>query len=72
MIDQVLCEDNQKDIVRLCKEEGLVLIADEVYQENVYVEDKKFNSFKKISRSMGFGDDDITLVSLQSISKGKK
>ncbi|KMZ74886.1 Alanine aminotransferase 2, mitochondrial [Zostera marina] len=67
---QVLCEDNQKDIVRLCKEEGLVLIADEVYQENVYVEDKKFNSFKKISRSMGFGDDDITLVSLQSISKG--
>ncbi|KAF8401169.1 hypothetical protein HHK36_014473 [Tetracentron sinense] len=67
---QVLAEDNQQEIVEVCKKEGLVLLADEVYQENVYVPDKKFHSFKKISRSMGYGEEDISLVSFQSVSKG--
>lgn len=67
---QVLAEENQYDIVKFCKEEGLVLLADEVYQENVYVSDKKFNSFKKIVRAMGYGEDDLPLVSFQSVSKG--
>ncbi|KAL7180573.1 hypothetical protein ACSBR1_043714 [Camellia fascicularis] len=67
---QVLAEDNQRDIAKFCKEEGLVLLADEVYQENIYVPDKKFHSFKKISRSMGYGEKDISLVSFQSVSKG--
>lgn len=67
---QVLSEDNQRDIVEFCKKEGLVLLADEVYQENVYVPDKKFHSFKKISRSMGYGEEDISVVSFQSVSKG--
>ncbi|KAJ0075216.1 hypothetical protein Patl1_33856 [Pistacia atlantica] len=44
---RVLAEENQRDIVNFCKQEGLVLLADEVYQENVYVPEKKFNSFKK-------------------------
>ncbi|KAG6418391.1 hypothetical protein SASPL_120595 [Salvia splendens] len=67
---QVLAENNQKQIVEFCKKEGLVLLADEVYQENVYVPDKKFYSFKKVARSMGYGEKDITLVSFQSVSKG--
>ncbi|KAJ0257220.1 Alanine aminotransferase 1 [Hirschfeldia incana] len=67
---QVLSEENQRDIVDFCKKEGLVLLADEVYQENVYVPDKKFHSFKKVARSMGYGEKDICLVSFQSISKG--
>ncbi|XP_062087948.1 alanine aminotransferase 2 [Humulus lupulus] len=67
---QVLAEGNQRDIVEFCKQEGLVLLADEVYQENVYVPDKKFHSFKKVSRSMGYGEADISLVSFQSVSKG--
>ncbi|KAJ6812433.1 alanine aminotransferase 2-like [Iris pallida] len=67
---QVLAEDNQKAIVEFCKREGLVLLADEVYQENIYVNDKKFNSFKKIARSMGYGEKDLALVSFQSVSKG--
>ncbi|WOL02667.1 hypothetical protein Cni_G11386 [Canna indica] len=67
---QVLAEENQKQIVEFCKTEGLVLLADEVYQENIYVDDKKFNSFKKIARSMGYGDKDLSLVSFQSVSKG--
>lgn len=42
----------------------------QVYQENVYVPEKEFHSFKKVSRSMGYGEDDIALVSFQSVSKG--
>ncbi|XVE88554.1 hypothetical protein DITRI_Ditri19aG0078400 [Diplodiscus trichospermus] len=67
---QVLSEENQKAIVEFCKQEGLVLLADEVYQENIYVPEKKFHSFKKVSRSMGYGEKDISLVSFQSVSKG--
>ncbi|KAI3463190.1 hypothetical protein Pfo_019853 [Paulownia fortunei] len=67
---QVLAENNQKQIVDFCKKEGLVLLADEVYQENIYVPDKQFHSFKKVARSMGYGEKDISLVSFQSVSKG--
>ncbi|KAK3127706.1 hypothetical protein QOZ80_7AG0577350 [Eleusine coracana subsp. coracana] len=67
---QVLTEENQKKIVEFCKNEGLVLLADEVYQENIYVEDKQFHSFKKIARSLGYTDDDLPLASFQSVSKG--
>ncbi|XP_059458121.1 alanine aminotransferase 2 isoform X2 [Corylus avellana] len=67
---QVLAEENQRGIVEFCKKECLVLLADEVYQENVYVPEKTFHSFKKISRSMGYGEKDISLVSFQSVSKG--
>jgi alanine transaminase len=42
----------------------------QVYQENVYEEGKKFHSFKKVARSMGYGDKDISLISFQSVSKG--
>ncbi|KAH7655328.1 alanine transaminase protein [Dioscorea alata] len=66
---QVLSEANQREIVEFCKKEGLVLLADEVYQENIYVENKQFNSFKKISRMMGY-DEELSLVSFQSVSKG--
>ncbi|VAH02061.1 unnamed protein product [Triticum turgidum subsp. durum] len=67
---QVLAEENQYDIVKFCKNEGLVLLADEVYQENIYADNKKFHSFKKIVRSLGYGEDDLPLVSYQSVSKG--
>ncbi|XP_073311491.1 alanine aminotransferase 2-like [Primulina huaijiensis] len=67
---QVLAENNQKQIVEFCKKEGLVLLADEVYQENIYVPDKQFHSFKKVARSMGYGEKDLSLVSFQSVSKG--
>ncbi|KAL9247239.1 hypothetical protein vseg_020691 [Gypsophila vaccaria] len=67
---QVLTEENQKQIVEFCKDEGIVLLADEVYQENVYVSDKKFHSFKKIARSCGYGEYDIALVSFHTVSKG--
>lgn len=42
-----------------------------MYQENVYVPEKQFHSFKKVARSMGFGEKDISLVSFHSASKGR-
>lgn len=56
-------------IIRFCKEEALVLIADEVYQANIYVDNKDFFSFKKVACDMGLLQD-VPIVSLHSISKG--
>ena len=58
---------NQQEVVSFCGQEGLLLVADEVYQENVYAEGKSFTSFKKVMRDMKV---DIPLASLQSTSKG--
>jgi alanine transaminase len=68
---QILDEQQQYELVKFCKDEELVLLADEVYQENIYVTNKKINSFKKIARSMGYNGDDLQLVSLHSVSKGE-
>lgn len=66
----VLVEENQREIVDFCRNEDLVLLADEVYQENIYADEKGFHSFKKIARSMGYGEGDISLVSFHSVSNG--
>lgn len=34
-VGQVLSEENQQGIVQFCKEEGLVLLADEVYYKAI-------------------------------------
>ncbi|KAL5467500.1 hypothetical protein EMCRGX_G031741 [Ephydatia muelleri] len=67
---QLLNEENMKQIIQFCHKEQLVLLADEVYQENVYKEGAKFVSFKKVLRSMGPEYDKFQLVSFNSISKG--
>ncbi|OQS08011.1 alanine aminotransferase 2 [Thraustotheca clavata] len=67
---QCLSENNMRDIVQICKDEKLVLMADEVYQENVYTEDKHFVSFKKVLKDMGPDFDDVELASFHSTSKG--
>jgi hypothetical protein len=40
----------------------------QVYQENIYAENKKFNSFKKVARSLGYDENDLSLVSFNSVS----
>lgn len=64
---QVLDRETQEAVVKLCEEEGLVLIADEVYQCNVYAGKKQFHSFKKVVRDM---NSKAYLLSMNSISKG--
>jgi len=65
----VLAEDNMREVVRFCAEHELVLMADEVYQENVYVEHKPFVSFKKIVAEMS-DVGKVQLASFHSTSKG--
>ena len=61
--------ENMRDIVRFCANENLVLMADEVYQENVYREGRPFHSFKKVLKQMPEGEPPLQLVSFHSTSK---
>ncbi|KAL9655751.1 hypothetical protein ABK040_004979 [Willaertia magna] len=67
---QVLDKSNMEDIIRFCMKRGVVLLADEVYQENNYTNGKKpFYSFNKIAHDMGVGKE-IEMISYHSVSKG--
>jgi len=67
----VLTEADMIEVIKFCKEKNLVLLADEVYQENVYVKStKKFHSFKKVLRELGKDYNDVQLFSFHSVSKG--
>lgn len=46
---QLLSVDNQREVLEFCRDEGVVLMADEVYQANIYKPGKTFTSFKKVS-----------------------
>ncbi len=59
----VLDAKSGREVVSFARENGLAIIADEVYQENLYGAD--WVSFAKL-----IGEDDIALFSLHSISKG--
>lgn len=64
----VIGEQVAEELIRLCEKYGLVLLADEVYQDNLHEREKHgFNSFKKLVRKL---DSNIPLVSFHSISKG--
>ena len=67
-----LPQDAMEEVVKLCYEEGIVLMADEVYQSNIFdPETKPFISFKKVLKSMSKEiADSVELVSFHSISKG--
>ena len=64
----VLSEDNIKMILNFAKKYNLTVLADEVYQENVYLKGIKFISFAKVLHDMD--EKDITLFSFHSVSKG--
>jgi alanine transaminase len=62
-------ESDLRKIISICHSERLVLLADEVYQTNIYT-DKPFISAKKVLHSMGPQYKDFELFSFHSISKG--
>jgi alanine transaminase len=74
---QVLTPDVMRGIVQICHEYKLVLMADEVYQENIYNHQQgdgqtvkqPFHSFKSIVYGMNL-QEDFRLVSFHSTSKG--
>jgi aspartate/methionine/tyrosine aminotransferase len=64
----VLSEGNIRMIIGFARENGLSIIADEVYQENVYDPGLRFHSFARVMASMR--EQDVSLFSLHSVSKG--
>merc|ERR1719181_2631979 len=67
---QVLTEECIKEVIAWAGKEGVLIMADEVYQSNVYDPTMKFHSFKKVLRSMPEYADKVELVSFHSTSKG--
>ncbi|XP_013787751.1 alanine aminotransferase 2-like [Limulus polyphemus] len=66
----VLTRENIEKIVKFAYEEHLFLMADEVYQHNIYAEGMEFHSFKKVMTKMGPPYSNMELASFMSASKG--
>lgn len=67
----VLTRENVHDIVKFCARHNLVLLADEVYQDNVYDPELEFISAKLAAHETGLlEDDEVEIVSFHSVSKG--
>ncbi|KAG0308848.1 hypothetical protein BGZ97_013234, partial [Linnemannia gamsii] len=68
---QCLSEENMREIIEFCKKNRVILLADEVYQTNIYQpEQRPFHSFKKVLKSMGPQYEGFEMISYHSISKG--
>jgi len=64
----VLDEANVEMVLSFAREQGLAVLADEVYQENVYRPGDRFVSFAHVAEKRGFRD--VSLFSFHSASKG--
>ena len=68
---QVLSKSNIEEIIDICYKNNMLILADEVYQNNVYKKDLEFISFRKVLNEMPAKiRDSVELVSFNSISKG--
>ena len=64
----VLSYENIAMVIGFAKRHRLAIMADEVYQENVYAAGRRFVSFAKVMHDLG--EHDVSLFSFHSISKG--
>jgi alanine transaminase len=67
---QVLSRQNIEDIIKFAHREHLFLMADEVYQHNIYAAGSQFHSFKKVMTELGEPYSKMELASFMSTSKG--
>ncbi|OAY64286.1 Glutamate--glyoxylate aminotransferase 2, partial [Ananas comosus] len=68
---QCLSEANIRELLKFCFHENLVLLADEVYQQNVYQDERPFISARKILFDMGPPiSKEVQLISFHTVSKG--
>lgn len=67
---QVLSRKNIENIIKFAYKERLFILADEVYQDNVYAEGCEFHSFKKVLTELGSPYSEMELASFMSASKG--
>lgn len=67
---QVLTKDNLKDVLKFAHDKKMVVLADEVYQDNIYGK-HKFYSMHSVLEELGDPiKSELELVSMHSISKG--
>ena len=68
----ILTEQNLKELIKFCRDERLIILADEVYQENIYEpETKPFKSVKSVLKELGPEYyEAVELISFHSTSKG--
>jgi aspartate/methionine/tyrosine aminotransferase len=64
----LLSRENIEMVIRFARKHKLAILADEVYQENVYEPGKKFHSFASVMHEMA--ETEVTLFSFHSVSKG--
>lgn len=67
---QVLTLENIQEIIKWAWKKKLFILADEVYQDNIYSEKNKFYSFKKVAIELSVPYSNIEIVSFYSVSKG--
>lgn len=68
---QCLSVANLQELIKFAAEEHIVLLADEVYQENVYQDERPFVSCKKVLYDMGEPYwSKVELLSFHTVSKG--
>lgn len=68
---QCLSEANLKQIIHFCHQENLLLLGDEVYQQNIYQDERPFISARKVLLDMGPPiSKEVQLVSFHTVSKG--
>ncbi|GFR85582.1 alanine aminotransferase 2 [Elysia marginata] len=66
----VLTKENIKDVIKFAHRHKLFIMADEVYQHNIWAEGAEFVSFKKVLQEMGAPYNKMELASFMSASKG--
>eukprot|EP00419_Tripos_fusus_P062242 CAMPEP_0172915998 /NCGR_PEP_ID=MMETSP1075-20121228/195352_1 /TAXON_ID=2916 /ORGANISM="Ceratium fusus, Strain PA161109" /LENGTH=502 /DNA_ID=CAMNT_0013775181 /DNA_START=73 /DNA_END=1580 /DNA_ORIENTATION=+ len=64
---QVLSQASMEAVIHFAEQESLVILADEVYQDNIHTDGKEFMSFRRLAHQMGTAAE---VFSFHSISKG--
>ena len=66
-----MSREDLEEIIKLCHEENIMILADEVYQQNVYKPGKEFVSMRRVLHELGEPySTEVELVSMNSVSKG--
>lgn len=66
----ILSRENIESIIDFAKKHNVAILADEVYQANIYDSEKPFISFAKVLHEKGQEYGDVSLFSFHSASKG--
>lgn len=67
---QCLTYENLQELIKFAYEEKVVLMADEVYQENIYQDERPFVSARKVLLELGEPyRSSVELLSFHTVSK---